>query len=64
MFNLWRQLRLAGSVVMVAGSWMRRLDLVLIGFTVVMIGTINGLARVENQLQDLEKGKTDEKTEA
>lgn len=63
-FNFWRQLRLAGGVLMIVGSWINRLDLCIIGFAIVMVGTINGLARVETILAKSQKEDEDEKTEA
>lgn len=65
-FNLWRQMRLAGGVLMVVGSYINRIDMIVIAFTIVMIGTVNGLASIENRVTALEpkEEKPNEKTEA
>jgi hypothetical protein len=61
MFNIWRQLRLAGSVLAIVGLLIHRIDMVVYSFMVVMIGAVNGLTSLEDRVTKLEpKEKTDE----
>jgi F0F1-type ATP synthase assembly protein I len=62
MFNLWRHVRLAGIVMMLASTFVLSVPLLLYGFFTLLIGLTNGLLNIERRLEALElKGDEDEK---
>lgn len=63
-FNLWKHVRLAGIVMMLASTFIISIPLLLYGFFVLLIGLTSGLLSVERRLETLEEKETpDEKVE-
>lgn len=54
MWNLWRHMRLAGSVVMVVGALFNTIPLILVGLFVQYLGLIGGLDLADRRLEELE----------
>lgn len=60
MWNPWKHLRLAGSVVMIAGAFTNTILLTFIGFFIQYVGVVGGLDLVERRLEALEPKEEDD----
>ena len=56
MNNFWRHVRLAGITLMCVGSWAPSVQLILWGTFALLVGITLGLNRIEDRLNNLEKG--------
>lgn len=54
-FNLWRQLRLIGSVTVIAAYFVHNQAVLALGLILIAVGTINGVQSLENRITELEK---------
>ena len=54
-FNLWRQLRLIGSVTVIASYFVHNQVVLALGLGLIAVGTVNGIQSLENRITELEK---------
>lgn len=52
-YNIWIHIRLAGAVIGMVGAWLGSLPAVLSGFAILIYGTVMGLTRAEQILEEL-----------
>jgi hypothetical protein len=64
-FNFWRHLRLAGAVVIIASAIFHlSISITLVGLLIQFIGLFGAVGTLEQRVEKLEKGKSNDENEA